>query len=55
MTGAPLPHQVTIHIQDPLESTTDDGPPTPGDDDDDDDDKDKVGKNPRRQELLQFS
>ena len=42
LTGAPLPHQMTVHIQDSTDATSDDGPPTPGDDDDDDDDKDKV-------------
>lgn len=42
MTGAPLPHQMTVHVQDSIDPTSDDGPPTPGDDDDDDDDKDRV-------------
>lgn len=42
LTGAPLPHQMTVHVQDTGDMTSDDGPPTPGDDDDDEDDKDKV-------------
>lgn len=41
VTGAPLAHQTTMHLQDG-EGGTDDCPPTPGEDDDDEDDKDKV-------------
>ncbi|XP_033223349.1 multiple C2 and transmembrane domain-containing protein isoform X2 [Belonocnema kinseyi] len=51
LTGAPIPHQVTVHVQDTTDTASDDGPPTPGDDDDDDDDKDKEEKKSLKERL----
>ncbi|XP_023248407.1 multiple C2 and transmembrane domain-containing protein [Copidosoma floridanum] len=51
LTGAPLPHQITVHVQESMDGGSDDGPTTPGDDDDDDDDKDKEEKKSLKERL----
>ncbi|XP_011503510.1 PREDICTED: multiple C2 and transmembrane domain-containing protein 1 [Ceratosolen solmsi marchali] len=51
LTGASLPHQITVQIQDSLDLNADDGPLTLGDDDDDDDDKDKEEKKSLKERL----